>query len=122
MKRVPIGRVLPVFLAILFVGGAEQALQAANNTGEHSSCLAFERRSPEGAAYVNARTALCLLPAILSHACQNASQGLPGFSARSGGIAPGSETVVGLAEELDGAKPRHLLHVARLCQRPPPAA
>jgi hypothetical protein len=118
----PIGRVLPVFLAILFMGGAEQALQAVNNTGEPSSRLAFERHASEGAAYANARTALCLLPALLSHACQNASQGLSGISARSGGIAPGVGTGISPAEDLDGVKPAHLLHVARFCQRPPPAA
>ena len=122
VKRVPIGRVIPVFLAILFMGGAEHALQAANTAGEHSSRLAFESLAPNRAAGANARTALCLLPAFLNHACQTALEIPAAFPASSAGAVGGRGILAGFVEGGNGPARTQLTHVARLCQRPPPVA
>ncbi|MGA8599555.1 MAG: hypothetical protein WB676_32945 [Bryobacteraceae bacterium] len=64
-NKVAIGRVLPVFLAILFVGGSDQTLFAGYPTLDaHARCANGNARSKR-AFYGDARAALCLLPALL---------------------------------------------------------
>lgn len=116
------GRVLPVFLAILFMGGAEQALQAANVAGDPSSRLALESAAPDRAACSSVRAALCLLPAFLNHACQTAAQDLPGYSDRYTGIGSPREILLGSVESSSGVQPAQFLYAASLRQRPPPVA
>ena len=118
MKKAPIGRVIPVVLAILFMGGAEHALQAANAAGGQSSRLAFESLATSRAVSTSGRTALCLLPAFLNHACQTASHAPSAAYADigSGGL------LAGFVGETPARTPTQLTHVARVCQRPPPAA
>lgn len=64
------GRVLPVFLAILFVSGAEQTASAvAAALAAAQSRPADARRSLAGADRGD-RAVLCLLPALLTQSCQ----------------------------------------------------
>ena len=116
------GRMLPVFLAILFMGGAEQGLAPANVAGSASSRLAFESVSPDRAACNGVRAALCLLPAFLTHACQTASRDLPGYCDRFASTGFPGGRLVGIIERPECARSARFLKIAPRYQRPPPVA
>lgn len=64
-----IGRVLPVFLAILFVGGPDQIITPPHASIDYPR-LHGSKSAPARLSAANARTALCLLPALLTQAFQ----------------------------------------------------
>jgi hypothetical protein len=83
-NKVAIGRVLPVLLAILFVGGSEQAPFApAWSLAKGQPCRAGALQ-PKHAFYGNARTALALLPALLHQTYVAGNSSAASFVARFG--------------------------------------
>jgi len=116
------GRVLPVLLAILFMGSAEPVLpQGANAEGASTRCK-HEKLLSSSAAYGNARTALCLLPALLGHACQSSASAVSDAALP----APSAAAEAGVWRELyrsfDPARRPLTSHSRHLWQRPPPPA
>jgi hypothetical protein len=113
---------LPVFLAILFLGGSEQAIPAASHLspGVHPRADQAKPASPR-IVYANARTALCLLPTLLNQAYESGSPQAFGlaYPARRSGLAPLRST--SFTRESSDAMFSPTLGQASLWQRPPPA-
>lgn len=120
------GRVLPLFLAILFIGGTEQQLHAVPDlsAGAQPRTGRAAREATPGTKRLNfatARTVLCLLPALLTHAYQADS----GQAFTDGSLNRRSGAELSAASRLYPASAapriRCVFAVAELWQRPPPA-
>jgi hypothetical protein len=116
------GRVLPVLLAILFMGSAEPSLQSGVNGNDNSARCKHENLLPANAAYKNARTALCLLPALLGHACQTSSTVVTNAALPASPAAADVVVWRELYQAFDSARRPLLSHSGHLWQRPPPSA
>jgi hypothetical protein len=113
---------LPVFLAILFMGGSEQALRPVPylSLGAHPRSDRAKPPSPR-ISYASARTALCLLPALLTqayHAGSHQSFGIPYPARRAGGEPQLSSYLAG---EFSVPRSSCLFSTPGLYQRPPPS-
>ena len=120
-NRIAAGRVLPVLLAILFMGSAETALQPGANGASASIRCKHEKLVSSSAAYENARTALCLLPALLHHACQATSTAVPNAALPASSIATNGRVWRELDQAFDSARRPLISHSRHLWQRPPPS-
>ena len=120
-NKVAIGRVLPVFLAILFMGGSEQTIHMLPDLslGLHPRSGRSTPASPRISSR-STRTALCLLPALLKQACQASTQddfriAFPVRATRIQSLAPlpftGESAVPSFKSAADSTS---------LWQRPPP--
>jgi hypothetical protein len=113
---------LPVFLAILFMGGSEQALHPAPyfSLRAHPRSDRAKPVSPR-ISYASARTALCLLPALLTQAYQDGSHqsfGIPHPARRAGDE---SQLCSYLAREFSIPRASCVFSTPALAQRPPPS-
>jgi hypothetical protein len=121
-NKVAIGRVLPVFLAILFMGGSDQPIHslADLSLGVHPR----SGRSTHAAGQLTSgstRTALCLIPALLKQACQAGSQ--EDFAIAYPTRAAAVELLASsyFTREPAGASRFLTGHAGNLWQRPPPS-
>jgi hypothetical protein len=116
------GRLLPVLLAILFMGSAEPVLQQGTNGGGASTRCKHEKLISSSAAYENARTALCLLPALLGHARQTSSSAVSNAALPAPSAAAEARGLCELYRTFDSARRPLASHSRHLWQRPPPSA
>jgi hypothetical protein len=119
-NKVAIGRVLPVFLAILFVGSSDQSLFAAYpSLDAQPSCANGNSRSKR-AFYGDARVALRLLPALLNQTCRTGHPSTTLFSSpsRHAQLASGTDRYDLLSTR---RKPLETFHTHDIWQRPPPS-
>ncbi|HXE12339.1 MAG TPA: hypothetical protein VN633_09475 [Bryobacteraceae bacterium] len=87
-NKVAIGRVLPVVLAILFVGGVEPASLSACSTLHGKLLHAAAKSSSHRVFRGHSRTALCLVPALLSSGYQADASFVQPPAARSARTQP----------------------------------
>jgi hypothetical protein len=109
---------LPVLLALLFVGGSEQPLfgTSAGQSPGSSRTIVSKLTS-----YGKARTALCLLPALLGRARTGEPVHLSGLVIRCASFTFTLDCVT-RAVAIDGQDLPSVVLARSLDQRPPPAA
>jgi hypothetical protein len=121
-NKVAIGRVLPVFLAILFMGGSDQPIHSVADLslGIHPRSGRSTPATPQLTS-ISTRAALCLIPTLLNQACHAGSQNDFGVAhpVRAARIQP-----LGTFEFARESAARSCLligNTASLWQRPPPS-
>lgn len=117
-----LGKALPVFLAILFLGASDASLRAAALTETGPSQNASGRLSGEPAGLSRTRcAALYLLPALLSHARDQASApaGFPGLPSEAAELSEVASVRSFPAAAF--AVPIDPFRAHTLWQRPPPS-
>jgi hypothetical protein len=121
-NRFGLGKALPVFLAILFLGASDASLRAAALTETGPSQNASGRLSSDPAGLSRTRcAALYLLPALLSQARDQASTptGFPGLPADAAQLSEAASVRSFPAAAF--ALPIDPFRAHTLWQRPPPS-
>jgi hypothetical protein len=116
-NKVTIGRVLPVVLAILFVGSADHPLRPGASPATGRSVNA-SHSGERGTA--SRRAALCLLPALLRQVYESGAQVADSFTVESRTLQVHVEAVSVLNADNTACAIRSSLAIPPIGQRPPP--
>jgi hypothetical protein len=116
-NKVAIGRVLPVVLAILFVGSTDHSLRSGDSPGSGRSVNASHSGERSAASR---RTALCLLPALLRQAYECDAQVADSFVIESATHYAHAEAASVLDADNAACAVRSSLAIPAVGQRPPP--